>query len=169
MYVLTIIPPVFLRNYEFEVEADIAALGFDVTVPTRTVIMPRQGRTVQKRSPIYRGYAFAEFPLERWDDIKRVNGVRGLLRLGNRLARLTEDEVTAAKTLSEVEDSRSTPSRFARGQKVRIRRGAMATLNALISRIDGWEIVVDVEMFGRTFNGIRVPESDIEAVGNVRD
>lgn len=160
MYVLKITPPVFARHHEFSVRDELTALGFEVAVPTLTEIRPDKPDRI---TPIIRGYCFSEFPLERWDDVRSIVGVRGLLRIGADLARLTPREVSAVKTLSETVGHREKPSRFKHRQRIGVRRGAMATLQGLVNRCEAGVVVVDgVQMFGRTFNGIRIPIDDVE-------
>lgn len=154
-------------------------MGYDAAVPTRTAFrLNARGVKVPRTSPIIRGYCFSEFPLDQLSAIKRIHGVRDVLRLGGVIARLTEAEVSAVKTLSEtIGNDGPTVSRFKRRQKVKIRAEAKATLSAMEKRLglrisatvervipETGEIEVSAEIFGKTFRGIRVKEEDVETV-----
>ncbi|MEY4641107.1 MAG: hypothetical protein RLZZ227_1101 [Pseudomonadota bacterium] len=116
--------------------------------------VPVEFRSVKCRKPvpIAPGYVFAE--THDWGGLRCVEGLRSrpILLIMGRVATLTQEEVNAIEALSKpISSLRSdTGTRYKPGDLIAIKRGALVTLNALVTRItkDGKPIAI-VEMLGK--------------------
>jgi transcription antitermination factor NusG len=101
----------------------LGAQDFETYLPVIQTPPPR-GQTIRRTAPLFPGYIFILIRLQ-WYSIKPTFGVRGLIMDGTVPARLADsviDEIRQRESGGFVK--LPAPSRFRRGQKVRIVRGA---------------------------------------------
>jgi transcription antitermination factor NusG len=146
---------------EIVVREALVRLGIDARAPEQTVRVVRNGKKSKETRAVLPCYAFADAKIfDQWDYVRELMpAVVGVMRIGDRYATVTSAELHAMRVLAEVE---AEPERFTPGQALRMKRGARAELSVLFKRLEAGKVVIDVEMFGRTFEQ-RVDEAMVEA------
>ena len=146
---------------EIAVRQALVRIGVDARAPEQTVRVVRAGKRTKETRAVLPGYCFAAAKIfSQWDYVRELMpAVVGVMRIGERYATVTSAELHAMRVLAEVE---AEPERFKPGQALRLKRGARAELAVLYKRLEAGQVVVDVEMFGRTFEQ-RVDEAMVEA------
>lgn len=160
-HVLAVHPPAFDRWCEFDVRDDLHKLGARALVPVEFRL--RKGSKFPKRRPVVGGYVFASFDSEPpWSVMRLIRGYRGPIEIGGRYATISQREADAIEMLSVPMAAIPTTGKHRLGDKVRIRRGHLATLSAVVERLERGRVVVSTEMFGKAFS-VPLNESDVEA------
>lgn len=154
--------PVFAKFHEFEVRDVLIAADVHALVPVEF----RLGRAKQPvRRPRIPGYVFASW--ETWTDVPwatlhRMPEVIGVMQQGGRLLTLSQSEVDTLAALSVPLQQRIQGARYAIGDRIKIKRGALAELPGIVSRIEGAAMWTIIEMMGKTHE-VRVSEADVAA------
>lgn len=142
---------------EFHVRDELHALGHSAVVPVefkwkthafgRKLVSP----CPQKR-PRLPGYVFAAFDFEpNWYELEQVRGWTGLIHMDGRPATLTASQFSALEALSvPIQAIREAGTRLRPGDRVRIKRGANAELEAIVETIKNGKAVARVSLFGKT-------------------
>lgn len=138
-------------NREFSVAANLQRYNIATRVPQEW----RWRRTVAKsqphpvRRPVVPGYVFAGFlsPAD-WHHLRLVDGLRGVVCVDGRPARLTSADIAAISALNQPEPTRPQDSTWKRGDKVSVRLGTLAQLDATVERITGGDVVLIVSLLG---------------------
>lgn len=158
--ILSVIPPTFDRWAEFDVRDRLHTMALRALVPAELSLGYRQKI---KRRPIAPGYVFAEFPDDVYPAIRLIPGVRGVIGFGGQWGGISQRQVDALELLSTGLETARKISGYKLGQRVAIKRGAMAELHGLIAEIDAkGRVHADIDLFGKV-SRVRVSESDVEA------
>lgn len=139
-----------VRNEMFELGA--SALVPVEFKPTRVSVAGNRRRT-HRIAPIAPGYVFAGWPgIIPWAGLHQITGYIGPVALGGTLAVLTQRQIDALQLLSSDAPSNVRPLRsYKPGDRIPIKRGAMAEIMALVTELDDKGAVVEFEMANRRF------------------
>lgn len=147
---------------EFKARDELHRCGLAAYVPVEfQVARYGRGRETVRRSPIIRGYVFASVPLEAWREVAAVREIKGALLVEGRPARLSQTEVDAVELLSRPLH-RANRTGWSPGDRVAIQRGAFATLEGVVRRIERGRVVTALTMFGRVVE-VPVAPADVAA------
>ena len=147
---------------EFKARDELHRLGISALVPVE--FRMRQCATVKSftKRPVLPGYLFAGLGPNDWSSVRAVDGVRLPLRSDGRWAILTPSQVSALETLSQPAEQRQSGHVYRIGDRIRIRRGAMAELEAVVASLDGPRLTVETMMLGKGHR-VRVNPEHVEA------
>lgn len=147
---------------EFSARDELHRLGVSALVPVE--FRMRQGSKVKSfvKRPVLPGYLFAGLGPHDWALVRDVDGVRLPLRSDGRSAILTPSQVSALETLSQPAEQRQSGHVYRIGDRIRIRRGAMAELEAVVASLDGPRLTVETMMLGKR-HAIKVSPEHVEA------
>ncbi len=136
---------------EFKVRDDLTYGGVRAIVPVEFRLgKGRQPRALKR--PILPGYVFACI-IDRWSILHQIDGLRSrpILTIEGRPVVVSPAEIQAAAELSRpLAALERGPTRLRPGQRIAIKRGHLATLDGLVTRItaSGKPVAV-VEMLGK--------------------
>lgn len=128
--------------------------------------IPREKRPTRKRPdltvPMVRGYVFVQGDID-WQAVKKVKGyVRAIRCRDERLAIITQAQIDRMRDVcSDMHASLAKPG-LKINDKVRIRKGAFAEIEAVIKECTKGGHVVEYTMMGKTFTQ-RVSAGQLEA------
>lgn len=160
-HILTCLP-----QTEFRARDELHGLGFSALVPVEfRMRQVAKAKTFVKR-PVVPGYVFVGLSSAAdWHQVRKVDGVRLPLRADGRWATLTPKQVSALELLSQ-------PAEYWRhavightyriGDRIRIRQGAIAELEAVVLSLRGGQIVALTTMFGKEHR-VKVSPEHVEA------
>lgn len=120
-----------------------------------------KGRETVRRHPVVRGYVFAAIGEQGWASLGKVREITGAVFVDGRPARLTQRQVDAIELLSRPLE-RANSSGWSPGDRVRVRRGAYAELEAVVAEIKRGTVIGKTEMFGKV-HVVRLRPEDLEA------
>lgn len=152
-------------NREFAVSEKLRRLVIGAHVPVewkwrKTVA---KGQPKKFRVPVVPGYVFAGF-LSRpdWYELRLIDGLRGVVHVDGRPALLTHADMTAINALNQPEpdDEPKRSYSWKRGDKVAVRLGTLAQLDATVARIIGGDVVLIARLLG-VDNEIRIKAADM--------
>ena len=145
---------------EFKVRDELHRMGLTAYVP---VEFDRsrfgKGRETIRKAPVVRGYVFAA--ITDWPALHAVKEVKGALFVNGRPATLTSTQTAALELLSRPLE-RANRSGWSPGDKVRVRRGAFAELDAVVAEIKRGHVIATVDMLGKTHR-VRIEADQLEA------
>jgi transcription antitermination factor NusG len=145
-YALRVTGPCFDRWREFEIRDWLQQHGCRALVPVEFRIRkPNRGPV---RRPRLSGYVFAENP--PFESLRRVPGYLGPVGVGPSPLTLTQFQVDALEDLSIPLQTPKAQSAFRVGDRIRRRKGHLATVEALVTQLEGSRIVYEYEMMGKT-------------------
>lgn len=139
-------------NREFAVAEKLHRL----IVASRVPVEWRWRKTVAKgqphpqRRPVVPGYVFAGFlsPAD-WYQLRLIDGLRGVVCVDGRPARLTNADIASIEALNQPEPIEPTQGHsWKRGDKVSVRLGTLAQLDATVERITGGDVVLIASLLG---------------------
>lgn len=148
---------------EFRVRDELHRMGRNAFVPVEfSVSRFGKGRETIRKSPVIRGYVFAAIPDIAWDGTRRLlPQIKGKIGIDGRPTTLTASQMAAVELLSRPVE-RANRTGWSPGDKVRVRRGAYAELEAVVAEIKRGTVIAHVELFGKT-HSVRVPLQSLEA------
>lgn len=120
----------------------------------------RGSKTVRK-APVIRGYVFADIGLGDWHVLSKLREVVGAVFVDGRPAALTQRQVDALELLSRP-FARANAAGWAPGDRARVRRGAFAELEGIVSEIKKGKVIMSVELLGKV-HSVPVSEDSLEA------
>lgn len=146
---------------EFRARDELHRLGLSALVPVE--FRMRQAARMKSfvRRPVLPGYLFAQIGPDDWSAVRAIDGVRLPLQANGRWCTLSPVQVSALELLSQPAEQRQTGHRYRLGDRIRIRRGAMAELEAVIASLDGGHIVAVAQMFGKEHR-VKISPSQME-------
>ena len=149
-------------NSEFRVRDDLHRLGLAALVPVEfTVSRFGKGKETIRKAPVIRGYVFAGLDVHDWSSVTAIREVKGALWIDGRPARLTGSQTAALELLSRPAQ-RANSSGWSPGDKVRVRRGAFAELDAIVSQIKRGHVIATVQMLGKAHT-VKLDADQLEA------
>jgi len=150
-----------VRNEMFELGA--SALVPVEFKPTRISVAGGRRRT-HRIAPIAPGYVFAGWSgIIPWSELHTISGYIGPVSLGGTLAVLTQGQVDALQLLSSDAPSTVRPLRsYKPGDRIPIKKGAMAEILALVTELDDKGAVVEFDLANKRFRQ-RVPHDALQS------
>lgn len=145
---------------EFRVRDELHRMGLLAYVPVEFQTSRfGKGKEGIRKAPVVRGYVFAT--VTDWLALRRVKEVKGAVCIGDRPATLTAPQTAALELLSRPLQ-RANRSGWSPGDKVKVKRGAFAELEAVVSEIKKGKVVVVTSLFGKQME-VTVPAKQLEA------
>lgn len=145
---------------EFKARDELHRLGMTAYVPVEfSTSKFGRGRETIRKAPVVRGYVFAA--VNDWTVVRAVREVTGALIINDRPATLTPTQSAALELLSRPLE-RANSHGWNPGDRVRVRRGAFAELDAIVSQIKRGHVIATVEMMGKTHT-VKIAMDQMEA------
>lgn len=140
---------------EFKAEAGIKALGFEPFIPRERKSVIRRRRKVILESPLFTGYGFVKFDVERedWGNIKSVDGVDDILKNNDLPVRVPSHEIDKIKLAEKfgLFDRTKKPMPFNQGDDVEIGEGPFSGFIGKVMRArSGDRVDILLDFFGST-------------------
>jgi transcription antitermination factor NusG len=120
-----------------------------------------KGKEIVRRAPVVRGYVFADIGPADWHVLTQIPEVAGVVFVHGRPASLTPSQMDSIELLSRPLE-RANASGWSPGDRVRVRRGAFAELDAVVSEIRKGSVIATVELLGK-LHTVKLPENAVEA------
>lgn len=143
-HILTVAP-----QAEFKVRDDLHELGLSAVVPVEFRL--RKAARNQAPKPLRRarvpGYVFAD--VDDYHALHNVKGWTGSIAMDGRPYVLTAQQVAAVQALSVPLQAMEVGSRWRVGDRIAIKRGAIAELTGIIEIIKRGKARVRVDMLGK--------------------
>ncbi len=136
---------------EFRIRDEMHRLGFRALAPQRLAVSVRKkdGKTTHKPWPLLPGYVFVGFSdFPPWASLASIRGWIGPVGFDGTPARLTSADVELIQTFDRVQDVPHARPRVMVGDRVPYRIGRLGELHALVKRLRGGKVVLEVELFG---------------------
>lgn len=137
---------------EGRVVREIAERGFEAFAPSRSIRRRWSDRTVVVEEALFPGYCFCRFDAaaERVR-VLQSPGVIGIVGIGRVPAPVDDTEITAVQRVAASQATLSPWPYIRTGQQVRIDRGPLAGLEAIVVRSEtGARVVVSVNLLQRS-------------------
>ena len=153
---------------EFHVRDELHALGYAALVPVefkwKTHAFGRKLKApCPQKVPRLPGYVFASFDYEpNWYELERVRGWTGIIHVDGRPAAIPPSQFAALEALSvPIQAIPSKGRKLSPGDRVKIKRGAFAELDAVVETIRKGKVVATVHLFGRP-SSVTFKSNDIQ-------
>lgn len=147
-HVLTVAP-----QKEWDVRDKLHELRFSAFVPIefkfrRTSFSSHRQQPI--RVALMPGYVLAGFrEAAPWHVLRTIAGLRGVCMRDGVPGRLTQAQVDAIEMMSKPLAAIRTPHKYKIGERVKIRRGAMAEISALVTDLQTHYVEVSVDLLGK--------------------
>jgi transcription antitermination factor NusG len=165
---------IYTRHQHEKVVADmLTAKGFDIFLPLYESSRRWKDRRKIVSLPLFPCYLFIRGGLERRLQVVTTPGVHMILRRGERVAMLPEDEIEAIQRAIAC-PARVDPHPYLRcGMRVRVIRGALEGVQGILVRKKNlYRLVLSVEMLAQSVavevNAWDVEQSAIDALNSSR-
>lgn len=134
---------------EASVARELEARGLRTWMPTEP-FKRRNGDIVQ--TPMVRGLVFAKGDLH-WSDIRKIRGyIMPIFGPSGQPAVISDSQIDAMRRACDgYRVQTAINPKMRKGDRVRIRRGALADIEAIVRDISNGKPVVEYQMLGKTF------------------
>ncbi len=138
-------------NCEHTVEAILREKGQETFLPTFRSRRRWSDRVVHLDLPLFPGYLFCRMDMQVRLPLLVTPGVVGLVGIGKTPAPVSEEEVSAVRSILS-SDLMVQPWPFLRtGQRVRIERGPLAGIEGVLAQVKSrWRLVVSITLLQRS-------------------
>ena len=125
--------------------------GYEVFMPTYRRLRQWSDRRVELDWPLFPGYTFGRFDLERSFPVLKMPGVVRFVGFGNRPVALPDSEIDAVRRMA-AEGSQMWPHRFLRsGRRIRVQQGPLAGVEGMLVRVkSGHRLVISIDILQRS-------------------
>jgi len=143
----------------------LAGKGFEVFLPLYRAERRWKDRNKVVSLPLFPGYLFLRTSLGRRVEILRTPGVFWLVESAGRPCEVPDLEIEALRRVTE-SPARIAPHRFLKcGDAVRIREGALAGIEGILTRVrNRYRVVLSVELLQKSI-AVEVEASLLEPIG----
>lgn len=150
------------HQHEKAVARMLAGKGFEVFLPVYATAHRWQDRTRQLSLPLFPGYVFLRTGLDRRAQVVTTPGVHHFVPNAELPVAISQPEIEAVRQLTE-RAARVEPHPFLkRGDWVRIKAGALAGLEGILTRWKGaLKLVLSVELLQQSV-AVEVEAADVE-------
>jgi transcription antitermination factor NusG len=156
------------HQHERSVASVLAGKGIEIFLPTYQAIHRWNDRNKQLTLPLFPGYLFFRYELERRLHVLSTPGINGIVNSGGVPAPIPEHEISGIRRMVESSLVLEPHPFLAEGDLVRIKAGPLAGLEGIVSRKkDAVRLVLSVTMLGRSA-AAEVDGSMIERLGPAR-
>ena len=142
----------------------LAKKSVEVLLPKILVQSKRRDRRVMLRTPMFPGYLFVNTDLNPSHHLEILKTIGAVRLIGNREGPLPvpQETIDSLKILSAAKQKVTTGTRFKKGDRVVVLRGAFTGVIGVFSSYRGKNrIVVHIEALGQ-FASVDVDEADVE-------
>ncbi len=136
-------------NYEKIAAAVLEARGFEQFLPLYWAPKRRSDQVMKSKIPLFPGYLFCRFDGRYRTPILGAVGVVAIVAFGRKPAQIDDMEIEAIrKALGSGQNMEPYPY-LHEGQKIRIEKGPLRSLEGILVKKRGWRIVIAVELLRR--------------------
>lgn len=136
-------------NYEKIAAAILEARGFEQFLPLYRAPKRRSNRVMESSNPLFPGYLFCRFDGRYRTPILCALGIASIVAFGGKPAQIDDMEIEAIrKALGSGQLMEPYPY-LNEGQRIRIEKGPLRSLEGILVRKRGWRIVISVELLRR--------------------
>jgi len=136
-------------NYEKIAATFLEAIGFEQFLPLYWAPKRRSDRMTESRIPLFPGYLFCRFDGRYRTPILGAVGVVSIVAFGGKPAQIDDMEIEGIrKALGSGQKVEPYPY-LHEGQKVRIEKGPLRSVEGILIKKQGWRIVISVELLRR--------------------
>jgi transcriptional antiterminator NusG len=136
-------------NYEKIAATFLEARGFEQFLPLYLAPKRRSDRVIESRIALFPGYLFCRFDGRYRTPILSAVGVVSIVAFGGKPAQIDDMEIEAIrKALGSGQNLEPYPY-LREGQKIRIEKGPLQSLEGILVKKRGWRIVISVELLRR--------------------
>jgi len=142
----------------------LAKKSVEVLLPKILVQSKRRDRRVMLRAPMFPGYLFVNTDLNPSHHLEILKTIGAVRLIGNREGPLPvpQETIDSLKILSAAKQKVTTGTRFKKGDRVVVLRGAFTGVIGIFSSYRGKNrIIVHIEALGQ-FASVDVDEADVE-------
>jgi len=139
------------HQHEQSVARALSSKGFSVFLPTYDAVHRWTDRKKYVKLPLFPGYLFFANEIGRQIHVLSTPGVNAIIKTGNVLAEISNDEIIAIRRMVE-STLRVEPHPFINeGDLVRIKAGPLAGLEGIVSRKkDALRLVLSIRILGQS-------------------
>jgi len=152
------------HQHEKAVAQNIASKGFEVFLPLYESVRRWKDRSKTLSLPLFPCYVFIRGGLSRRSMVVTTPGVHMVLRHGEHVAVIPDDEMDAIRVAIGA-SSRVEPHPFLKcGERVRVTRGSLAGVEGILTRKKNlFRLVLSVQMLAQSVS-VEINASDVEPV-----
>jgi transcription antitermination factor NusG len=152
------------HQHEKTVAQALLGKRFEVFLPLYTTCRRWKDRYARISLPLFPGYVFLRGCLERRLDIMTTPGVHFLLSSCGQPAVIAEEEIEAVRRVVEAQLPAEPYPFLRRGDRVRVRSGALAGLEGILTRKKNHlRLVLSVELLEKSI-AVEVDGGDVEGL-----
>ena len=107
-------------NETKRVESNLSNQNFDYYLPKIKVKKPNSNPT---KETLFPGYIFINISLEDYSSIKYTKGIKNVIKFGNSIPRLTDNEIKRIKSIEKSSESKPISSKIKIGQEALVSEG----------------------------------------------
>lgn len=150
---------------EFRVQSKLITRGIRAMAPVRRLERARERKPPAiVRVPMLPGYVMAGFDADAdWHDLHHIDGLRGFLHMAgdpDRPAALTRADIARVEMMATPTVDDAPRPKVAIGDRVKVRRGHLADLAAIVDGLGEDRVTLLVDLLGRRHR-VTVPISQI--------
>jgi transcription antitermination factor NusG len=152
-------------QHEKAVAQALSSKGQEVYLPLHRSVRQWQDRTKQLWLPLFPGYVFLRGAMDRQLQILTTPGVIHIVGWGGRLAIIPQGQIDAVRQLVASNFAVRAHPYLRRGDRVRLKAGALAGLEGILVRDRGVaRLVVSIEMLGQSA-AVEIDVANVERIG----
>jgi transcriptional antiterminator NusG len=130
---------------EYTVGHALRHKGFDILLPTYVHRRPYSDRIKRVNCALFPGYIFVRTDTQEFLPIVSTEGVSYIIKSGNSLHPLPQEEVTALESLCKFNDGCEPCVNYIAGQRVSIESGPLRGLQGVLARVgDNDRLVISI-------------------------
>jgi transcription antitermination factor NusG len=138
--------------------------GFDPYCPTHTERRRYSDRMKAVEAPLFPGYVFCEFDVQKKLPIVSSPGVEYIVGAGGAPIPIPEEELRSIRRV--VDAGACAAPYFARGQRVRVTRGPLEGIEGILVRDpNGDRLVVSIELLNQSAS-LHIDRDEVDPVGH---
>ena len=123
----------------------------NVFSPTTSTVKQWSDRKKVIKTPVFPGYLFAQFEMDKRADVLKVLGIMDVVRVGNRPAEVDPDEIAALQRAFAAEIPVEPLEQLMPGQRVRVTAGPMRGVEGTLAVVKSeMKLVLAVTMMNRS-------------------
>jgi transcription antitermination factor NusG len=151
-------------KYEKVVADALTARGLDAFLPYYVTLRRWSDRVKKLEVPLFSGYVFGRFDLERRSEVCTIPGYRSIVSFGGKATPVDPQELDVIRRVVQA-DGLFAPHPFLRmGQTVRVTRGPLAGVEGILTQMtDGFQVIVSVSILQRSV-AVKLDTSMIDVV-----
>lgn len=151
-------------NYEKIAATILEAKGFEQFLPLYQAPKRRTDRLIEGGIPLFPGYLFCRFDRRYRTPVLCALGIVSIVAFGGKPAQISDVEIEAIRrALGSGQNAEPHPY-FHEGQRIRIEKGPLRSLEGILVKKNGWRIVISVELLRRSV-AVEIDPDSIAPIG----